>query len=64
MVKALGFERGGYFNWSKRLEQGPFAPAVSAGGAAVALSATEMTALLGLGSPFPADLGGPILRRS
>lgn len=46
MVKVLGFERGGYFNWSKRLEQGPFAPAVSAGGAAVALSATEMTALL------------------
>ena len=42
MVKVLAFERGGYCNWSKRLKLGQFAPAVSAGVAAAALSATEI----------------------
>ena len=46
MVKVLGFEPGGYFIWSKRLEQGLFAPAASDGGSAVRLSPTEMVALL------------------
>ena len=46
MVKVLGFEPGGYFIWSKRLEQGLFAAAASDGGATVRLSPTEMMALL------------------
>ena len=37
MVKALGFEHGGFFIWSKRLKQGLFAPPPASGRAAVAL---------------------------
>ncbi len=31
IVKVLGFERGGFFIWSKRLEQGLFAPPPASG---------------------------------
>ena len=46
MVKVLGFEHGGFFIWSKRLEQGLFAlpPDPSAGRRS--LSRTELSALL------------------
>ena len=48
MVKVLGFEHGGFFIWSKRLEQGLFAspPALAPGRAALSLSRTELSALL------------------
>ena len=46
MAGVLGFEPGGCFIWSKRLEQGLFAAAASDGDAAVRLSPTEMMALL------------------
>ena len=44
MVKVLGFEHGGFFIWSKRLEQGLFASPRPAGGKS--LSRTELSALL------------------
>ncbi len=46
IVKVLGFERGGFFIWSKRLEQGLFAPPPASGHAALALSSTELMALI------------------
>ena len=46
IMKVLGFERGGFFIWSKRLEQGLFAPPPASGRAARALSSTELTALI------------------
>ena len=48
MVKVLGFEYGGFFIWSKRLEQGLFAsPRVPVPGqVSVSLSRTELSALL------------------
>ena len=46
MVKVLGFEYGGYFIWSKRLEQGLFAPLPVSGRRSVSLSRTELSALL------------------
>jgi transposase len=46
-IKVLGFEEGGYWIWSKRLERGEFAR-LRGGGAEVkrALCATEFLALL------------------
>ncbi len=46
MVKVLGFEHGGFFIWSKRLEQGLFAPPRCAGHRSLSLSRTELAALL------------------
>ena len=46
MVKVLGFEHGGFFIWSKRLEQGLFASPRPAGRKSVSLSRTELSALL------------------
>ena len=46
MVKVLGFERGGFFIWSKRLEQGLFASPRPAGRKSLPLSRTELAALL------------------
>ena len=42
----LGFERGGFFIWSRRLEQGLFATPPAAGHEALALSSTELMALI------------------
>ncbi len=46
MVKVLGFERGGFFIWSKRLEQGLFSTPSASGHAALSLSRTQLHALL------------------
>ena len=46
IIKVLGFERGGFFIWSKRLEQGLFAPPSTSNHAALALSSTELMALI------------------
>ena len=46
MVKVLGFEHGGFFIWSKRLEQGLFAASRPAGRTSLLLSRTELSALL------------------
>ena len=48
MVKVLGFEYGGFFIWSKRLEQGLFAPlpVPVPGRRSVSLSRTGLSALL------------------
>lgn len=48
IVKVLGFEHGGFFIWSKRLEQGLFAspPELAPGRAALSLSRTGLAALL------------------
>ena len=46
MVKLLGFEPGGYFIWSKRLEQGRFALAAVPGHAAISLTRTDLIAMI------------------
>ncbi len=45
-MKVLAYEEGGYCVWSKRLEQGQFAPLVSAGSNKRGLSCIEFLALL------------------
>lgn len=46
-IKVLGFEEGGYWVWSKRLERGQFARLHAVGGTAKrAVCATEFLALL------------------
>ena len=46
LIKVPGFERGGFLLWSKRLEQGLFAPPPATGQAAPALSSTGPAALI------------------
>ncbi len=45
-IKVLAFEEGGYCVWSKRLEQGQFAPLGVAGSSKRSLSRTEFLALI------------------
>ena len=45
-IKVLAFEAGGYWVWSKRLEQGRFAALGGAGAAKRALCHTEFLGLL------------------
>ena len=45
-IKILAFDEGGYCVWSKRLEQGQFAPPGVAGSVKRSLSRTEFLALL------------------
>ena len=45
-IKILGFEEGGYWVWSKRLEQGQFAPLGEPGEVKRGLSRTALLALL------------------
>ncbi len=46
MIKVLGYDQGGFFIWSKRLEQGLFASLPGQGQKSLELSPTELTALL------------------
>jgi transposase len=45
-IKVLGFEDGGYWIWTKRLERGQFARMHALGGVKRTLCATEFLALL------------------